>query len=286
MKKFKTLFIAAIVLVTAVIAATLLVGCTKYEFTEAVAERMTDQEIEEYAFAVQKGNTTLLNQLNDFFAMDTTTELIGKSLNYHTGVDISEKPISADVLKDNTGKVITMVTEAGFAPYEYEGGGEGAVSKVVGVDVDLMIAFCATYNYKLKVLNTSFNSIIPEVQKSDSAIGAAGITINNKRKEQVDFATPYIETIQYIISDKNNAYKTMADLAGLKVGIQSGTTGELFVVDEFNKQVEAGDIKAKKIIKRPYDKVMAAYQDLKNGKIAAVVIDEYVAKGLVEKDKK
>ncbi|MDE6565654.1 MAG: ABC transporter substrate-binding protein, partial [Clostridia bacterium] len=279
-----TLFIALMVLVTAAVATTILVGCTKYEFTEAVALEMTDQEIEEYAFAVKKGNTTLLNQLNEFFALNSTSELIEKSLKFHTGVT-TEAPMDASILNDNTGDEITMVTEAGFAPYEYEGAGKGAVNKVIGIDVDLMIAFAEANNYKLKLINTEFKTIIAEVDKSDKAIGAAGMTVNEERLEKVDFATPYIETIQYIISDKANSFTTTEQLAGLKVGVQNSTTGEYYVVDAFNKAIDDGEISAEKINKKGYDKVMAAYNDLKKGKIAAIVIDEYVAKGLVENDK-
>ena len=133
MKKFKSLFISVMVLVTAVVATTILAGCTKYEFTKAVALRAEDQELEEYAFAVKKGNTAMIDKLNAFFSLDSTKQLIDKSLEYHTGVT-QEKPITASVLNDNTGAEITMVTEAGFAPYEYEGGGEGAVNQVIGVD--------------------------------------------------------------------------------------------------------------------------------------------------------
>lgn len=284
MKKFKSLFISVMVLVTAVVATTILAGCTKYEFTEAVALRAEDQELEEYAFAVQKGNTEMLDKLNAFFSLDSTKELIEKSMDYHTGVS-QEKPIKASVLNDNTGAEITMVTEAGFAPYEYEGGGEGAINQVVGLDVDLMIAFAEANNFKLKLLNTEFNSVIPEVAKSKMSIGAAGITVTEKRKEQVDFANPYIKTIQYIVSDKANSYKTIDQLAGFKVGFQASTTGQ-FVIEDFNKAVAEGEIDAKEIVEKSYGKVMAAYQDLKKGKIAAIVIDEYVAIGLVENDKK
>lgn len=284
MKKFKSLFISVMVLVTAVVATTILAGCTKYEFTKAVALRAEDQELEEYAFAVKKGNTAMLDKLNAFFSLDSTKQLINKSLEYHTGVT-QEKPITASVLNDNTGAEITMVTEAGFAPYEYEGGGEGAVNQVIGVDVDLMIAFAEANNFKLKLKNTEFKSVIPEVAGDDMYIGAAGITVTEERKKQVDFANPYIKTIQYIISDEANSYKTIDQLAGLKVGFQASTTGQ-FVVEDFNKAVEEGEIDAKAIAEKSYDKVMAAYQDLKNGKIAAIVIDEYVAIGLVENDKK
>lgn len=283
MKKFKSLFIAIMVLVTAVVATTILAGCTKYEFTKAVALKAEDQELEEYAFAVKKGNTEMLNKLNAFFSLDSTKELIENSLKYHTGV-IQEKPIKASVLSDNTGAEITMVTEAGFAPYEYEGGGEGAVNQVIGVDVDLMIAFAEANNFKLKLKNTEFKSVIPEVSSNDMYIGAAGITVTEERKEKVDFANSYIKTIQYIISDQANSYKTIDQLAGLKVGFQASTTGQ-FVIEDFNKAVAEGEIDAKKIADKSYDKVMAAYQDLKNGKIAAIVIDEYVALGLVENDK-
>lgn len=283
MKKFKTLFIATIVLVTTVVSVCILGGCTKYDFTEAVVNRAEGQE-EMYAFCVQKGNTALLTQINAFFAKEETSALIEKSLAYHEGgkSEGAAVPVDASILADNTGKTITMVTEAGFAPYEYSGSGKGSVEGYVGLDVDLMIQFCEDNNYKLAIKDTEFDSIFLELGKDkDKAvnyIGAAGITIKPARKEKVDFATPYITTYQAIISSKENAYKTLDQLAGLNIGVQAGTTGQ-DIAEDYNKNASQ-DKQIKKI--KDYSQVMQAFLDLKAGRIAAVIIDEAVAMQLVK----
>ena len=283
MKKLKTLFIAIMVIVTAVVATAILAGCTKYEFTEAVVNRAEGQE-EMYAFCVQKGNSTLLAQINAFFAKEETKTLINKSLEYHEGDkgEGTQTPVDASILSDNTGKTITMVTEAGFAPYEYIGSGKGSVQGYVGLDVDLMIQFCEDNNYKLAIKDTEFDSIFLELgenkEEAVNYIGAAGITIKPARKEKVDFATPYITTYQAIISSKENGYKTLDQLAGLNIGVQAGTTGQ-DIAEEYNKTAE-NDKKIKKI--KDYSQVMQAFLDLKAGRIAAVIIDEAVAMQLVK----
>ena len=171
-----------------------------------------------------------------------------------------------------------MVTEAGFAPYEYtKTTGAGVVNKVAGVDVDMMMLFCEEYNYKLDLLDIEFKTIPTKVNESANYVGAAGMTITAEREEVVDFAVPYIQTKQYIISDTANSFKTIAELKGKKIGAQESTPGDFLLADE----VEAGVLKDSNATVKTYEKVMVAFQDLLAGKLDAIVIDEFVAKGLV-----
>ncbi len=281
MKKFKTLFIALLVLVTAVVAATILVGCNK---VKTVYNDIAQEEDEEYALGVAHSSTTLLNQLNEFLASDGVLEFITTSIAFHTdldNIDYSKAPIKASVLNDNTGATITMVTEATFAPYEYVlNSGDSQVNGVAGSDVDLMIKFCETYNYKLRVEQMDFDTIPTEVgtDKSGLMVAAAGLSVTEDRKKSISFSTPYTTTVQAIVSLEENNYKTLDELVGKTVAVQNGTTGEKLI-----KAYNEGKAKDKQINIQPFPAVTNAFLELKQLGVDALVIDSLVAKSLVVK---
>jgi len=281
MKKFKTFFIALMVLVTAVVATTILVGCNK---VKTVYNDIAQEEDEEYALGVAHSSTTLLNQLNEFLASDGVLEFITTSIAFHTdldNIDYSKAPIKASVLNDNTGATITMVTEATFAPYEYVlNSGDSQVNGVAGSDVDLMIKFCETYNYKLRVEQMDFDTIPTEVgtDKSGLMVAAAGLSVTEDRKKSISFSTPYTTTVQAIVSLEENNYKTLDELVGKTVAVQNGTTGEKLI-----KEYNEGKAKDKQINIQPFPAVTNAFLELKQLGVDALVIDSLVAKSLVVK---
>jgi len=135
------------------------------------------------------------------------------------------KKNNVDAIKE-AGK-LTVFTEAGFAPYEFDYDG-----KIVGVDVKIMEAVAAKLGVELEITSVGFDTIVTSVQKGKVNAGAAGITINAERAEKVDFSIPYSSTAQYIIVPASNTdIQNAQDLAGKKVGVQSGTTSDLLFDD-------------------------------------------------------
>ena len=106
---------------------------------------------------------------------------------------------------------ITMITESGFAPYEYLDGGN-----IVGVDVDICEAVAAKLGKKLVVQDAKFDAVIPSVISGKADLAAAGITVTEDRKQSVDFSIPYVKSGIVIISAKDAPYKTA--VAALKSG--------------------------------------------------------------------
>lgn len=122
---------------------------------------------------------------------------------------------------------LTVFTEAGFAPYEFDYNGQ-----IVGVDIKIMEAVAAKLGVELEVTSVGFDTIVTAVQKGKVNAGAAGMTINAERAEKVDFSIPYSTTAQYIIvPEADTAILNAQDLAGKKVGVQSGTTSDLLFDD-------------------------------------------------------
>ncbi len=138
----------------------------------------------------------------------------------------SKNKNSLDAIK-KAGK-LTVYTEAGFAPFEFISQG-----KVVGVDVAICEKIAEEIGVQLEITDVAFNTIIGAVKTGKVAIGAAGITITDERKEEVDFSIPYTTSKQYVLVKADNEdIHTLEDLAGKKIGVQLGTTGNFLISDE------------------------------------------------------
>lgn len=160
---------------------------------------------------------------------------------------------------------LIMATEAGFAPYEYYSDG-----KIVGVDIDIAKEIAKELNKKLIVKDVAFDSIITEVKTGKSDIGAAGISFTEERSKQVDFSNNYTTSKQIAITKKYSDIQNKNQIENKKIAVQLGSIADTFVTDEYPKA---------KIIRQK--KYLAAIQDLKDGKVDLVVMDELPAKRIL-----
>ena len=163
--------------------------------------------------------------------------------------------------EDNT---LVMATNAEFPPYEYHEGDE-----VVGIDVDIASAIADELGMELKVEDMAFDSIIPAVTSGKADIGAAGMTVTPDREESVAFTDTYAHATQVIIVKEGSEIAGPDDLVGKTIGVQLGTTGDLYATDIEDATVEQ------------YNKGFEAVQALTQDKIDAVVIDGEPAKEFV-----
>lgn len=166
--------------------------------------------------------------------------------------------------KDST---LVMATNAEFPPYEYYEG-----DQVVGIDAEMAAAVAEELGMELKIEDMAFDSIIAAVQSGKADIGVAGMTVNEDRLKNVNFSTPYTEAAQVIIVKDGSTVATPDDLSGKKIGVQLGTTGDIY----------AGDV-ADATIER-YNKGFEAVQALLQDKIDAVIIDREPAKVFVSQN--
>ncbi len=160
---------------------------------------------------------------------------------------------------------LIMVTEAGFAPYEYYSDG-----KIVGVDVDIAREIAREMGKRLVVKDVSFDSIITEVKSGKSDIGAAGISYTEERAKSVDFSINYTDSKQVVVVRKNSSIQTIDNIKGKKIAVQLGSIADMFVTDEYSGSV---------IVRQK--KYLAAIQDLKDSKVDCVVMDELPAKSIL-----
>jgi polar amino acid transport system substrate-binding protein len=168
---------------------------------------------------------------------------------------------------------IYMYTNAEFPPYEYIGEG----GEIVGVDVEIGKAIAEKLGVELKIENAPFDGIVASIATGKGDLAITGLTITDERKEAVDFSVPYVDSVQYLIVPEGSKIKVVEDLDGLIIGAQTGTTGEMLLSDDIKK----GVLKGSKAEVKPYNSAPLAMEDLKIKRIDAVIIDEQVAKHIV-----
>lgn len=161
-------------------------------------------------------------------------------------------------------ETLVMATNAEFPPYEYYEGED-----IVGIDADVAAAIAEELGLELKIEDMAFDSIVAAVSSGKADIGAAGMTVTPDRAESVNFTDTYAHATQVIIVKEGSDIAGPDALEGKKVGVQLGTTGDLY----------AGDI-ADATVER-YNKGFEAVQAVQQGKIDAVVIDGEPAKKFV-----
>lgn len=194
------------------------------------------------------------------------------------------------------GEAIYVDTNAFFAPFEYYDGTE-----IKGVDVDIMELVGEKLGKKVVFENTDFGVIIDNVSSGKKYdCGAAGITITDKRAEKVAFSNPYYTSVQYVIykgdtlavdgtAADGTEYVLWESLAGKKIGVQTDTTGDIYVGDEINANEELPDYDFTGVLygtnatKTQYDNAQLAVDALKTA-IDVVVVDKLPAEYIVSKN--
>ena len=177
--------------------------------------------------------------------------------------------VSTEAPGEAAGGDLTMATNAEFPPYEFHDGGE-----IVGIDVEIAEAIAEKLGMTLEIEDIAFDSIIPEVDSGKADIGLAGMTVSEDRLKNVDFSEPYTTASQVIIVKNESDIAGPDDLAGKYIGVQLGTTGDIYASDY---EEEGSTIER-------YSKGFEAVQAMMQGKIDAVVIDLEPAKVFVSEN--
>ena len=166
------------------------------------------------------------------------------------------------------GKVYIIGTNAEFPPFEYiddNGNFAGFDMELIGMILDRI---GVAYEYE----TMSFNALLPALATDRIDIAVAAMTIRDDRKENALFSEPYFHATQKIIVSANNAdIAGEADLSGKAIGVQLGTTGDIYITS----LEDWGDLTDVNI--QRFDKAIDAVIDLTTGRLDAVVVDEGVS---------
>lgn len=175
-----------------------------------------------------------------------------------------ETEAPAEAAEASEGGVLVMGTNAEFPPYEYYEGQE-----IVGIDAEMAAAVAEKLGMELQIEDMAFDSLIAALSSGKVDMVAAGMTVTEERLASVNFSDTYATGVQVIIVAEDSDIAGEADLNGKTVGVQLGTTGDIFADDIEGATVER------------YNKGMEAVQALSQGKIDAVIIDNEPAKVFV-----
>ena len=163
-----------------------------------------------------------------------------------------------------------MATNAAFPPYEMvtdDGGFEG-------IDVEVAAEIAKKLGLELVVDDQDFTAALTAAANGQSDIVMAGVTVNEERKETLDFTDSYATGIQVVIV-KEGSDVTMDNLGEKMIGCQKGTTGYIYASDT----PENGGYGEDHVI--GYDNGALAVEALKGGQIDCVIIDNEPAKAYV-----
>ncbi|NLK86486.1 MAG: transporter substrate-binding domain-containing protein [Clostridiaceae bacterium] len=288
MKKIVAFMTAMIILITTSI---MLTGCgtqgkdvSNAGGSGAKGVKVIDIQLtqEEYAFGVDKSQPELLEEVNKFIAQIKADGTFDSILNNYFGDGTPVEIVSAPL--DSSKDQLVVATNAGFEPFEYTAG-----DKYLGVDMEIAALLAKYLDKELVINNMDFDAVCLSVGQGKADIAMAGLTIKEDRKEYVTFSDKYYDAAQKLMVKASDTRfdncKTAADVEGIlsgfdskvKIGVQNGTTGQFYVQGDPDWGFEGYKTQCV-----GYKSGSLAVQDMLNGNIDYVIIDEAPAKCIAE----
>ena len=276
----KKLFALALALVMAMSALTAC-GSEKNDVTAKVIEiELTN---EEYAFGVDKTQPELLEKTNEFIAEIMADGTFDAICDKYFGDGTPEVVKSAEL--DDTKDQLVVATNAEFPPFEYTDGGDG----YLGVDMEIAALLAEYLDKELVIQHMDFDAVCLAVGQQKCDIAMAGLTVNEERKEYVEFTDSYyVASQKLIVRSDNTEFDECADAtaveeilnskdAKVKVGVQNGTTGLFYCQGD-----EGWGFTGFAMTCVGYKNGSLAVQDLLNGNLDYVIIDAAPAARITE----
>ena len=240
---------------------------------------------ENYAFAVNKNNATLLASANTYLATikdnGTFNTIVAKYFE-GKGTPVGQSVGTYDASKNQ----LVVLTNTPFEPFEYVGND----GKYYGVDMEIAKGLADYLEMELCIIeHLNFDTICEEVSKYENGMVMAGLTVSADRAEIVNFTNPYYEASQVLITagtdTKFDECKTAADVetilntfdSSVSIGYQNGTTGALYVNGD-----EDWGFPGFKVTPSGYNTAALAAQALVNGSISYVIVDAAPAAAIVK----
>jgi polar amino acid transport system substrate-binding protein len=121
---------------------------------------------------------------------------------------------------------LTTCTHMPYPPFQFIKDG-----KEVGFDVELIDLVAKDLGVKQKIVDTPFENIKTgaALNAGECDVAAAGMTITEERKKNLDFSAPYFDATQALLAKKGSGITSMDTAKGKKFGSQASTTGEDYV---------------------------------------------------------
>jgi polar amino acid transport system substrate-binding protein len=178
------------------------------------------------------------------------------------GEAVAEAPAAeapAESAAPAAGTVIKVGTNAEYQPFEFvDENGE-----IVGFDVDLVNEIAERAGFEVEWVNTKWDGIFVALANGEFDAVASSVTITDERKQTIDFSEPYFNAGQAIAVKADNTEIAGPEslTEGVRVGVQLGTTGDIWLTDNTQADVQR------------FDENPLAIQALAAGDLDAVVAD-------------
>lgn len=158
-------------------------------------------------------------------------------------------------------------TEAGFPPYEMY---NTTSSEYYGFDIEICKLIADELNVTLVIQDMAFDTLVAACKAGTVDMLAAALFLTSERAQELAFSVPYFISNEVMVVNGSSTLEmdSLADLAGLDVGAQTGTVEH----DEIQDEIDDGTA----IILHPYASVAQMFIDLNSGVLDAVYIDEPV----------
>jgi polar amino acid transport system substrate-binding protein len=149
------------------------------------------------------------------------------------------KKIAAEVpAKFRAKGTLTVAADATYAPNEFIGANGHSVE---GMDPDLAQALAGVLGLKVKVVNATFDSIIPGLASGKYDLGMSSFTDTREREQIVDFVTYFSAGTSFFVKKQGGpTINTLADLCGHTVAVEKGTTQQADATAQSAKCKKAG----------------------------------------------
>jgi polar amino acid transport system substrate-binding protein len=172
-------------------------------------------------------------------------------------------PAAASAPAPAPAKVLVVGTDAAYAPFE----SQNDKGEIVGFDIEIVQAVAKKAGLEVKFVNTPWEGIFNALAQGDRDLLVSSITITEERKQTMDFSKPYFDAQQLIAVKEGSKVAKFDDLKKLKIGVQTGTTGDEVVTKLQGKNSTN--------IKR-FESTPLALKELEAGGVDAVVADNGV----------
>ncbi len=147
----------------------------------------------------------------------------------------SSSSTTADGVKLIEKGKLSVCTQLPYKPFEFRDG-----DNVVGFDVSLMDLVAKDLGVKVAIVKTPFEGIQSgqALNIGQCDIAAAGMTITEARQKVLDFSDPYFEATQALLVKKGSGFDSLESLAGKRIAVQQGTTGEIYTKENAPKDAK------------------------------------------------
>ena len=162
----------------------------------------------------------------------TTTAVPGATSSAPAGTSapVSTAAPAADY-KLTTAGALTICSDIPYKPFEFEDA--SSASGYTGFDIEIVDAIAKKLGLTLKVVVTNFDALQSgtALEANSCDFAASAMTITEERKQNLDFADGYYDSLQSLLVKTSTGIPNLAGTAGKRIGLQKGSTGKLYATE-------------------------------------------------------